>query len=116
MATFVLMLVIGFSIKMKGWGYLRELSFTPFNTWFLVPVKLVLEIVGLLAKPISLGLRLFGNMFAGEVIFLLIAALFGASIWFMPLATGLNVIWAIIHMLVITKPGFIYCLWNRQDG
>ena len=108
MATFVLMLVIGFSIKMKGWGYLRELSFTPFNTWFLVPVNLVLEIVGLLAKPISLGLRLFGNMFAGEVIFLLIAALFGASILFMPLATGLNLIWAIFHILVITLQAFIF--------
>lgn len=108
MATFVLMLIVGFSIKVKGWGYLKELSFTPFNTWLLIPVNLVLELVGLLARPISLGLRLFGNMFAGEVIFLLIAALFGAGLIFLPLAAGLQVAWAIFHILVIVLQAFIF--------
>lgn len=108
MATFVLLLVIGFSIKIKGWGFLKELSFTPFNTWLLVPFNLVLEIVGLLAKPISLGLRLFGNMFAGEVVFLLIAAFFSAGVLFVPLAAGLQVIWAIFHILVIALQAYIF--------
>ncbi len=108
MAAFVLLLVIGFSIKVKGWGFLKELSFTPFNTWLLIPVNLILEVVGLLSKPISLGLRLFGNMFAGEVIFLLIAALFGAGLLFLPLAAGLQVAWAIFHILVIVLQAFIF--------
>lgn len=108
MATFVLLLVIGFSIKVKGWGFLKELSFTPFNHWLLIPFNLVLEIVGLLAKPVSLGLRLFGNMFAGEVVFLLIAAFFGAGLLFLPLAAGLQVVWAIFHILVIVLQAFIF--------
>lgn len=108
MAAFVLMLVIGFSIKVKGVGFIKELCLTPFHTWYLAPVNLVLEIVGLLSKPISLGLRLFGNMFAGEVIFLLIAALFGAGFIFLPLAAGLQVAWAIFHILVIVLQAFIF--------
>ncbi len=108
MAAFVLMLIIGYSIKVKGWGFVKELSFTPFNTWLLIPFNLVLEIVGLLAKPVSLGLRLFGNMFAGEVVFLLIAAFFGAGLLFLPLAAGLQVAWAIFHILVITLQAFIF--------
>ncbi|WP_341936889.1 F0F1 ATP synthase subunit A [Marinimicrobium sp. C2-29] len=108
MATFVFILMIGFSIKNKGWGFLKELSFTPFNTWVMVPVNLVLEIVGLLAKPVSLGLRLFGNMFAGEVIFLLIATLFGAGLLYLPVAAGLQVAWAIFHILVIVLQAFIF--------
>lgn len=109
MAAFVLMLVIGFSIKVKGaGGFAKELCLTPFHTWYLAPVNLVLEIVGLLSKPVSLGLRLFGNMFAGEVIFLLIAALFGAGLLFLPLAAGLQVAWAIFHILVIVLQAFIF--------
>ncbi|MHA7878551.1 MAG: F0F1 ATP synthase subunit A [Saccharospirillum sp.] len=108
MAAFVLMLVIGFSIKVKGVGFFKELCLTPFHTWYLAPVNLVLEIVGLLSKPISLGLRLFGNMFAGEVIFLLIAALFGAGLIFLPLAAGLQIAWAIFHILVIVLQAFIF--------
>lgn len=108
MAFFVLFMVIYYSIKVKGWGFLKELSFTPFNTWLLIPVNLLLEIIGLLSKPISLGLRLFGNMFAGEVIFLLIAALFGAGLFFLPLAAGLQVLWAIFHILVIVLQAFIF--------
>ncbi|WP_111642240.1 F0F1 ATP synthase subunit A [Marinimicrobium alkaliphilum] len=108
MAFFVLLMVIYYSIKVKGWGFLKELSFTPFNTWVLIPVNLLLEIIGLLSKPISLGLRLFGNMFAGEVIFLLIAALFGAGLFFLPLAAGLQVLWAIFHILVIVLQAFIF--------
>ncbi|HEY7883388.1 MAG TPA: F0F1 ATP synthase subunit A [Cellvibrionaceae bacterium] len=108
MATFVLLLIIGFSIKVKGFGYLKELTFTPFNTPLLIPVNLTLELIGLLAKPISLGLRLFGNMFAGEVVFLLIATLFGAGIVFMPVAAVLQLVWAIFHILVIVLQAYIF--------
>lgn len=110
MAAFVLIMVVTLSIKVKGWGFVKELCLTPFNTWFLFPVNLFLELVGLLAKPVSLGLRLFGNMFAGEVIFLLIAALFAAGIFFLPLAAGLQVLWAIFHILVIVLQAFIFMI------
>ncbi|MFY0663626.1 MAG: F0F1 ATP synthase subunit A [Natronospirillum sp.] len=108
MAAFVLIMVIAFSIKVKGWGFLRELSFTPFNHWLFIPVNLFMEIVGLLAKPVSLGLRLFGNMYAGEMIFLLIALMFSAGLLFWPLAGGLQFIWAVFHILVITLQAFIF--------
>lgn len=108
MAIFVLIMVIAFSIKVKGWGFLRELSFTPFNHWLFIPVNLFMEIVGLLSKPVSLGLRLFGNMYAGEMIFLLIALMFMAGLVFMPLAGGLQFIWAVFHILVVTLQAFIF--------
>lgn len=110
MAFFVLLLVVFYSIKVKGWGFLKELSFTPFNTWLLIPVNLCLEIIGLLSKPISLGLRLFGNMFAGEVIFLLIASFFGAGLLFLPLAAALQVLWAIFHIMVIILQAYIFMI------
>lgn len=108
MAFYVFFMMIYYSIKVKGWGFLKELSFTPFNTWLMIPVNLVLEVVGLLARPVSLGLRLFGNMFAGEVIFLLIAALFSASVLFIPLGAVLNLAWAIFHILVIVLQAYIF--------
>ncbi|MFC3851516.1 F0F1 ATP synthase subunit A [Salinispirillum marinum] len=108
MAAFVLIMVVALSIKVKGWGFLKELSFTPFNHWLFIPVNLFMEIVGLIAKPISLGLRLFGNMYAGEMIFLLIALMFSAGLLFWPLAGGLQFIWAVFHILVITLQAFIF--------
>jgi F-type H+-transporting ATPase subunit a len=67
-----------------------------------------MEVVGLLAKPFSLGLRLFGNMYAGEMIFILIAALFSVGVmWILPAAL-LQVGWAIFHILVITLQAFIF--------
>lgn len=108
MAIFVLIMVVAFSIKVKGWGFLRELSFTPFNHWLFIPVNLFMEIVGLLSKPVSLGLRLFGNMYAGEMIFLLIALMFMAGLVFMPLAGALQFIWAVFHILVVTLQAFIF--------
>lgn len=108
MAIFVLIMVVAFSIKVKGWGFLRELSFTPFNHWLFIPINLFMEIVGLLSKPVSLGLRLFGNMYAGEMIFLLIALMFMAGVVFMPLAGALQFIWAVFHILVVTLQAFIF--------
>jgi F-type H+-transporting ATPase subunit a len=103
MALGVFGLIIYYSIKVKGiGGFAKELSLTPFNHWALIPFNLVLEIIGLLVKPLGLGLRLFGNMFAGEVIFILIALLPFWAIWL------LDVPWAIFHILVVTLQAFIF--------
>ena len=108
MAVGVFILMLYYSIKVKGFGFAKELALNPFNHWVFIPVNLFMEIVGLLAKPFSLGLRLFGNMYAGEMIFILIAALFGAGIlWVLP-ASLLQIGWAIFHILVITLQAFIF--------
>ncbi|MDZ7851495.1 MAG: F0F1 ATP synthase subunit A [Halomonas sp.] len=103
MAFGVFLLIIFYNLKVKGvGGFAKELSLTPFNHWSLIPFNLVLEIIGLLVKPLGLGLRLFGNMFAGEVIFILIALLPFWVMW------TLNVPWAIFHILVISLQAFIF--------
>lgn len=81
---------------------------TPFNHWAFIPVNLFMEIVGLLAKPFSLGLRLFGNLYAGEMIFILIAALFSAGVGWMAPAALLQIGWAIFHLLIIPLQAFIF--------
>ncbi|WP_447530449.1 F0F1 ATP synthase subunit A [Vreelandella sp. TE19] len=103
MALGVFGLILYYNIKVKGaGGFARELSLTPFNHWLLIPFNLVLEIVSLLVKPFSLAMRLFGNMFAGEVIFILIAMLPFWAIWV------LDVPWAIFHILIVTLQAFIF--------
>lgn len=113
----VFALIIFYSIKIKGIkGFANELLFKPFNTIWLVPFNLVLEVVGLLAKPISLSLRLFGNLYAGELIFILIALLTlnAASTSLIGTMTLgftqflLALIWSIFHILVITLQAFIF--------
>ena len=99
----VFMLIIYYSIKVKGvGGFAKELSLTPFNHPIAIPFNLFLEILGLLTKPLSLALRLFGNMYAGEVVFILIALLPFYLQWV------LNVPWAIFHILVIPLQAFIF--------
>lgn len=108
MALGVFILMLYYSIKVKGFGFVRELTMNPFNHPLFIPVNLFMEVVGLLAKPFSLGLRLFGNMYAGEMIFILIAALFSAGVaWMLP-AGLMQVGWAIFHILVITLQAFIF--------
>ena len=104
MALGVFVLILFYSINMKGVsGFLKELTFTPFNHWAFVPVNFLLETVSLLSKPVSLGLLLYGNMYAGEMIFILIAAMLPWwSQWF------LNVPWAIFHILIVTLQAFIF--------
>ncbi|MFB9868481.1 F0F1 ATP synthase subunit A [Vreelandella sulfidaeris] len=103
MALGVFCLILYYSFKVKGvGGFAKELSLTPFNHWALIPFNLLLEIVALLVKPFSLAMRLFGNMFAGEVIFILIAMLPFWAIWV------LDVPWAIFHILVVTLQAFIF--------
>jgi F-type H+-transporting ATPase subunit a len=108
MALGVFILMLYYSIKVKGIGFVKELTMNPFNHWVFIPVNLFMEVVGLLAKPFSLGLRLFGNMYAGEMIFILIAALFSAGVaWMLP-AGLLQVAWSIFHILIIVLQAFIF--------
>jgi F-type H+-transporting ATPase subunit a len=102
MSLAVFALIIYYGIKIKGLGgFLGELAFQPFGKLG-APVNLVLEGVGLVAKPISLSLRLFGNMYAGEMIFILIALL---PFW---VQWTLSLPWAIFHILIITLQAFIF--------
>ncbi len=104
MAISVFILTIYYSIRIKGiGGFTRELTLTPFNHWAAIPFNLVLEGVSLIAKPISLSLRLFGNLYAGELIFLLIALL---GIWQLPL----HFLWAVFHVLIIVLQAFIFMM------
>ncbi len=80
MALTVFFLVLYYSIKMKGvGGFVGELTLQPFGKWGM-PANLMLEGISLLSKPVSLALRLFGNMYAGEMIFILIALLYGGGV------------------------------------
>ncbi|MAT92690.1 MAG: F0F1 ATP synthase subunit A [Halioglobus sp.] len=108
MAIGIFILMLYYSIKVKGFGFVKELTLNPFNHWAFIPVNLFMEVVGLLAKPFSLGMRLFGNMYAGEMIFILIAALFSAGgVWL--LGAGVSQLaWAILHILIITLQAFIF--------
>jgi F-type H+-transporting ATPase subunit a len=108
MALGVFILMLFYSIKIKGMGFVKELTLHPFEHPVFIPINLFMEIVGLLAKPFSLGLRLFGNMYAGEMIFILIAALYSAGVLWMAPAGLLQIGWAIFHILVITLQAFIF--------
>jgi F-type H+-transporting ATPase subunit a len=115
MAIGVFLLVLYYSVKMKGLGgFVGELTLQPFGKWGM-PVNLLLEGVNLIAKPISLALRLFGNMYAGEMIFILIALMGGA--WAgMSMGSAtlygsqilLSLGWAIFHILIVTLQAFIF--------
>lgn len=108
MAIGVFILMVYYSIKVKGMGFVRELTLIPFNHPAFIPLNFTIEFVGFLAKPFSLGLRLFGNMYAGEMVFILIAVLGGVGIaWMLP-AGLLQIGWAIFHILVITLQAFIF--------
>ena len=115
MAIGVFLLVLYYSVKMKGLGgFVGELTLQPFGKWGM-PVNLLLEGVNLIAKPISLALRLFGNMYAGEMIFILIAlmggAWAGASLGSATLYGSqilLSLGWAIFHILIVTLQAFIF--------
>ncbi|EPR5024235.1 F0F1 ATP synthase subunit A [Vibrio fluvialis] len=103
MALGVFALVIFYTLKNKGIkGFIKELTTQPFSHPLLYPVNFVLELVTLISKPISLGLRLFGNMYAGEMIFILIALM----PWWMQWA--LSVPWALFHILIVVLQAFIF--------
>ena len=100
----VLLLIVFYSLKVKGpVGYAKEFLTHPFGP-YLFPANLLLNIVEMIAKPLSLSLRLFGNLYAGEMIFILIALL---PWWIQP---ALSLPWAIFHILVITLQAFIFMM------
>jgi F-type H+-transporting ATPase subunit a len=108
MSLTVFALVLYYSVKMKGiGGFFGELAFQPFPKW-MAPINLLLEGVTLIAKPISLSLRLFGNMYAGEMIFILIALMYGGGILMGAFGGLLQLGWAIFHILIITLQAFIF--------
>ena len=108
MALGVFWLMLYYSIKIKGFGgFFGELAFQPFGkAGFLV--NLVLEGVSLISKPVSLALRLFGNMYAGETIFILIALMYGGGLLIGSFGGLLQLGWAIFHILIITLQAFIF--------
>jgi len=108
MAFGVFFLILYYSFKIKGpGGFFAELAFQPFGKWGM-PVNLLLEGVNLIAKPISLALRLFGNMYAGEMIFILIALMYSGGLVLGSFGGLLQIGWAIFHILIITLQAFIF--------
>jgi F-type H+-transporting ATPase subunit a len=114
MSIAVFFLIIFYTIKNKGvTGFIGELTLHPIApptkglgliaAPFIILFNFILESVALLAKPVSLSLRLFGNMFAGELIFILIALL---GLWQLPLHFG----WAVFHVLIVTLQAFIFMM------
>ena len=114
MSIAVFFLIIFYTIKNKGvMGFIKELTLHPIApptkgigllaAPFMIAFNFLLETVALVAKPISLSLRLFGNMFAGELIFILIALL---GVYQLPLHFG----WAVFHLLIVTLQAFIFMM------
>jgi F-type H+-transporting ATPase subunit a len=102
MSISVFFLILFYSIKIKGSvGFAKEMLLTPFGKW-MIPFNLLLKLVEEIARPVSLALRLFGNMYAGELIFILIALL----PWFIQPILGFP--WAVFHILIITLQAFIF--------
>jgi F-type H+-transporting ATPase subunit a len=114
MSIAVFVLIIVYTTKYKGpLGLIKDLTLHPIApptkgigliaAPFVIGFNFILESVALLAKPVSLSLRLFGNMFAGELIFILIALL---GLWQLPLHFG----WAVFHVLIVTLQAFIFMM------
>ncbi len=108
LALSVFVLMIYFSIKNKGLGgFAGELTLQPFGKW-MMPVNFMLEGIGLVAKPLSHSLRLFGNLYAGEMIFILIALLYGAGFALAVVGGILQWAWAVFHVLIVLLQAFIF--------
>ena len=114
----VLVVCLIYNVRVKGaGGWAHELIAAPFgDKWFLWPVNLLMQVVEFVAKTVSHGMRLFGNMYAGELIFMLIALMGGA---FALTTTGLLLtlghiiagsVWAIFHILIITLQAFVFMM------
>lgn len=115
MAFDVFLLILFFSIREKGLGgFIGELTLHPFSNKnpivqaIFIPINFVLEFVNMIAKPVSLGLRLFGNMYAGEMIFILIALMYSAGPVLGIFGGGLQIVWAMFHILIISLQAFIF--------
>jgi F-type H+-transporting ATPase subunit a len=118
MSLSVLLICLFYNIKIKGaGGWAHELVTAPFGAkWYLAPVNLAMQLIEFVAKTVSHGMRLFGNMYAGELIFMLIALMGGA---FALTGTGIalalghviaGTVWAIFHILIITLQAFVFMM------
>jgi F-type H+-transporting ATPase subunit a len=111
MSLTVFVLIIFYSFKAKGFsGYMHEMFTAPFGAHPLLWIpNFLLNVVELVSKPVSLAMRLFGNMYAGELVFMLIAGLFSAGSWAL---YGMGIIgytvWGIFHILIIGIQAFIF--------
>ncbi len=104
MSLSVFFLIYFYSLKVKGLGgFTHEILCAPFGKW-MFPVNILFRIVEDIAKPISLALRLFGNMYAGEMVFILI----GLLPWYLQWTLGAP--WAIFHLLIITLQAFVFMM------
>jgi F-type H+-transporting ATPase subunit a len=117
LALSVFALILFYSVKVKGiGGFLGELTMHPFSSnnlamkILLIPVNFLLEFVTLIAKPVSLALRLFGNLYAGELIFILIAIMYSGGLLLGGLGGVLQLAWAIFHILIIVLQAFIFMM------
>lgn len=115
MSLAVFALVLFYSIKMKGpGGFAAELTMQPFQSNNIIvkilflPVNLFLEGVSLIAKPVSLALRLFGNLYAGEMIFILIALMYSGNFLIGMFGGVLQWAWAVFHVLIVLLQAFIF--------
>jgi F-type H+-transporting ATPase subunit a len=118
----VLLVCLVYNIKIKGLGgWAHELVAAPFgDKWFLYPINFLMQMIEYVAKTVSHGMRLFGNMFAGELVFMLIALMGGVWAWqFNPLSGGFwlgvghvaaGTVWTLFHILVITLQAFIFMM------
>jgi len=118
----VLFICLVYNVKIKGvGGWAHELVAAPFgDKWFLYPVNFLMQLIEYVAKTVSHGMRLFGNMFAGELVFMLIALMGGVWAWqFNPLSGGFwlgvghvaaGTVWTLFHILVITLQAFIFMM------
>lgn len=118
LSTGVLLTCLFYNVKIKGaGGWIHELFSAPFgDKWFLYPINFLMQIIEFVAKTVSHGMRLFGNMYAGELIFMLIALMGGA---FALSATGIalflghivaGTVWAIFHLLIVWLQAFVFMM------
>jgi F-type H+-transporting ATPase subunit a len=118
MSLSVLLICLFYNVKIKGvGGWAHELVSAPFGAkWYLAPVNLAMQLIEFIAKTVSHGMRLFGNMYAGELIFMLIALMGGAFAFnFTGIALALGhvvagTVWAIFHILIITLQAFVFMM------
>jgi F-type H+-transporting ATPase subunit a len=118
----VLFVCLVYNVKIKGvGGWAHEMIAAPFGDhWFLYPINFLMQVIEYMAKTVSHGMRLFGNMFAGELVFMLVALMGGVWAWqFNPLEGGFwlgvghviaGSVWSIFHILVITLQAFIFMM------
>ena len=118
MATAVFFIILGHGMQAKGiGGFGKDLLTSPFHASgfgaiALAPFNLLLNIIEYLSKPVSLAMRLFGNMYGGELVFMLIAGLMGGGLLTLSFLPGVvfNTMWAIFHILIIFLQAFIFMI------